>query len=108
MTISLNCPALDLIDDSGEDEIVQGSIYHRLLYTVFRRPREIDSGGIVVAFTSSNHGEGVTYVSRQVANELGRCDYTSVSCVNVNFLRRLHEPTAEAIRSSLSKPASRH
>jgi hypothetical protein len=108
MTVSLNCPELDLDHGFSGDEIVRGSVYHRLLYTVFQKPRELDSGvGIVVALTSCNRGEGVTFIARQLANELGRCDFSSVACVNVTFLRRLHEPTIEAIRSSLSKPAPR-
>jgi Mrp family chromosome partitioning ATPase len=78
------------------------SVYHRLLYTVFQRPREM-SVGTVVALTSSNSGEGVTYVARQLANELTGWERTSVACVNVHFLRRLHEPTIEAIRNSLTK-----
>src|SRR5262249_22995225 len=66
----------------------------------FQKPSDLDNGdGVVVALTSSNRREGVTYVSRQLAYELGRNDMTSVACVNVNFLRRL-SPTTEAIRGS--------
>jgi hypothetical protein len=108
MTMSLNCPDPDLDSRwSQADAPAQSSIYHTLLYTVFQRPRESESTGVVVALTSSNRREGVTYVARQLANELGRCDLTSVACVNVNFLRRLHEPTIEAIRSTLSRSSSR-
>jgi hypothetical protein len=108
MTMSLNLPEPDLNGGPRFDEMPMSSVYHRLLYTVFQKPRELDTGaGIAVAFTSSNRGAGVTYVARQLANELGRYDRTSVACVNVNFLRRLHEPTIEAIRSSRLRPASR-
>jgi polysaccharide biosynthesis transport protein len=103
MSISLNCPEPDLDGSPRFDEMSRGSVYHRLLYTVFQKPCDLDNGdGVVVAFTSSNRREGVTYVSRQLANELGRNDMTSVACVNVNFLRRL-SPTAEEIRGSRLK-----
>jgi ATPases involved in chromosome partitioning len=82
----------------ARNESAPSSIYHTLLYTVFQRPRENDSGGIVVAVSSANPGEGVTYVSRALLYELGKCDLTSVAGVSVSFLRKLHEPTLEAIR----------
>ena len=108
MSISLNCPEPDLEGRVRFDETPTSSIYHRLLYTVFQKPCEFDdANGVVVALTSSNRREGVTYVARQLASELGRSDMTSVACVNVNFLRRLHEPTVEAIRNSLLKAAAR-
>ena len=101
MTISLNCPERDLDGRPRFDETPMSSIYHRLLYTIFQKPGDLENGdGVVVALTSSNRREGVTYVSRQLASELGRSDMTSVACVNVNFLRRLHEPTAEAIHGA--------
>lgn len=101
MTISLNCPEPDLDGRPRFDDTPMSSIYHRLLYTIFQKPGDLENGdGVVVAFTSSNRREGVTYVSRQLASELGRSDMTSVACVNVNFLRRLHEPTAEAIHGA--------
>lgn len=101
MTLSLNLPDSDLEGGSRRDEHSRGSVYHTLLYTVFQKPRELDGTGIVVALSSSNRREGVTHVARQIVQELGRGDFASVACVNVNFLRRLHEPTIEAIRSSL-------
>jgi hypothetical protein len=79
----------------------QGSIYDMLLYTVLQKPRDSASGGIVVALSSSNPGEGVTYVARAILQELAKCDLTSAAGVNVSFLRRLHEPTLEAIRKSM-------
>jgi Mrp family chromosome partitioning ATPase len=106
MTMSFNCPEPDLEGHARPDEIVIGATYQTLLYTVFQKPRERETGGVVVALTSCNRGEGVTYVTRQLAHELGRRD-TSVACVNVNFLRRLYEPTLEAIRNTLSRSANK-
>jgi Mrp family chromosome partitioning ATPase len=84
------------------NESVQSSAFHSLLYTVFQKPREADSGGIVVAISSPNPGEGVTFVARALLQELSRSEFNSVAGVNTGFLRKLHEPTLEAIRSSLS------
>jgi hypothetical protein len=83
------------------------SIYHTLLYTVLQKPREKQQGGVVIALSSSNSGEGVTYVARTLLHELAKCELTSVAGVNVSFLRKLHEPTVEAIRSSIARQASR-
>lgn len=80
----------------------QQSIYHTLLYTVLQKPREQDSG-VVIALGSSNPGEGVTYVARALLQELTRCNLNSVAGVNVSFLRKLHEPTVEAIRKSIAR-----
>jgi hypothetical protein len=107
MTMSLNCPEPDLDGRPRPDEILNSATYQTLLYTVFQKPRDQETGGMVVALTSCNRGEGVTYITRQLAHELGRCDSTSVACVNVNFLRRLYEPTIEAIRNTLSRSASK-
>jgi hypothetical protein len=85
-----------------QDDSEPGSIYHTLLYTVFQKPRESDSGGIVVAISSANPGEGVTYVARALLYELGKCELTSIAGVSVGFLRKLHEPTVEAIRKFIS------
>jgi hypothetical protein len=83
------------------------SIFHTLLYTVLQKPREEGAGGIVIALSSSNPGEGVTYVARALLHELAKCELTSVAGVNVSFLRKLHEPTVEAIRNSVSHSACR-
>jgi hypothetical protein len=80
-----------------------GSVYQTLLYTVLQKPREKDEGGVVIALSSSNTGEGVTYVARALIRELAKCDMTSTAGLNVSFLRRLHEPTVEGIRKSISK-----
>ncbi|MGB7264117.1 MAG: hypothetical protein WBC92_01305 [Terracidiphilus sp.] len=82
-------------------ESLQGSVFHTLVYTVFQKPRQSDSGGIVIAVGSTNPGEGVTFVARALLGELGKSTLTSVAGVNMSFLRKLHEPTLEAIRKSL-------
>jgi hypothetical protein len=83
-----------------------GSVYQTLLYTVLQKPREKDEGGVVIALSSSNTGEGVTYVARALIREFAKCDMTSAAGLNVSFLRRLHEPTVEGIRKSISKDGS--
>ena len=83
----------------------QSSIYDTLLYTVLQKPRDRVSGGIVIALSSSNPGEGVTYVSRALLHELAKCELTSAAGVNVSFLRKLHEPSLEAIKKSMAKPS---
>jgi hypothetical protein len=98
MTRSFNQPK--------HSEGVQGSVFHTLLYTVLQKPRDPDSGGIVVAISSSNPGEGVTYVARALIQELSRYEFNSVAGVSTNFLRKLHEPTLEAILHSLSRSSS--
>jgi hypothetical protein len=101
MKLSFNRP------DAGESLVVtdraQGSIYDMLLYTVLQKPRDSSSGGIVIALSSSNPGEGVTFVARGLLQELAKCELTSAAGINVSFLRRLHEPTLEAIRRSIGK-----
>ena len=92
----------ETIDLKSRNENGSRSIYHTLLYTVFQKPRENENGGIVVAISSANPREGVTYVSRALLYELGKCDFTSVAGVSVSFLRKLHEPTLEAIRKFVS------
>jgi hypothetical protein len=89
-----------------EARTATASVYHRLLYTVLQKPRGKDHGGVVIALGSSNPGAGVTYVARGLLRELAKCELTSVAGVNVSFLRKLHEPTVEAIRKSMSKPSS--
>jgi hypothetical protein len=96
------------IDVKARNDNGSNSIYHTLLYTVFQKPRESESGGIVVAVSSANPGEGVTYVSRALLYELGKCELTSVAGVSVSFLRKLHEPTMEAIRKYVSTSGTVH
>ena len=105
MRDSSNPPNID--DRTPQMEGTGKSIYHNLLYTVLQKPREQSSGGVVVALSSSNSSEGVTYVSRALLQELAQCDLTSVAGVNISFLRKLHEPTVDAIRKSISKPGHR-
>jgi len=85
----------------------QASLYHTLLYTVLQKPREKHQGGVVIALSSSNPGEGVTYVARALVHELAQCELTSVAGINVSFLKKLHEPTVEAIRNSVMRQTRR-
>lgn len=86
----------------------QSSVYHTLLYTVFQRPRQNDSEGLVIAITSVNPKEGVTYVTRAVVNELAKSDSNSVAQINARFLRKLYDPTAESLRESLERSTQSH
>jgi hypothetical protein len=96
--------AEDYVVDCGDNA---SSIYQTLLYTVLQKPRKNDEGGVVIALSSSNSGEGVTYVARALLRELAKCELTSVAGVNVSFLRKLHEPTVEAIRTSIARHSNR-
>ena len=97
----------DIDESSRRAEKAQSSVYQALLYTVLQKPRDRDQGGVVIALSSSNPGEGVSYVARALLQELAKCELTSVAGVNVSFLRKLHEPTIEAIRKSISRQAPR-
>jgi Mrp family chromosome partitioning ATPase len=97
---------LDGIPDEAAQE-QRTSIYHTLLYTVLQKPREKHRGGIVIALSSSNPGEGVTFVGRALVHELARNELSSVAGVNVSFLKKLHEPTVEAIRNSVLEQVRR-
>ncbi len=106
MNSSIHYLDLDGIpDETGEERPT--SIYHTLLYTVLQKPREKHRGGIVIALSSSNPGEGVTYVGRALVHELAKSELTSVAGINVSFLKKLHEPTVEAIRNSVMEQARR-
>jgi len=93
----------DIYDRALDTREATTSVYQTLLYTVLQKPREKHEGGVVIALSSSNPGEGVTYVARALLHELAKCELTSVAGVNVSFLRKLHEPSVEAIRSSISR-----
>jgi Mrp family chromosome partitioning ATPase len=99
MNTTLNLSATAKVQPQVEG--VQGSVFHTLLYTVFQKPRDPGSGGIVVAIGAANPGEGVSFVTRALLHELSKCEFNSVAGVNTRFLRKLHEPTLEAIRISL-------
>jgi len=85
----------------SRDDLVEGSVFHALLYTVFQKPRDPALGGVVIAMSSCSPGEGVTFVTRALLQELGSGQMNSVAGVNMGFLRQLHAPTLDAIRSSL-------
>jgi Mrp family chromosome partitioning ATPase len=96
----------DLDDHAPETGEATTSVYQTLLYTVLQKPQEKQQGGVVIALSSSNPGEGVTYVARALLHELAKCELTSVAGVNVSFLKKLHEPTVEAIKKSISRKSS--
>lgn len=62
------------------------SPYTGLLYSIFQRPRENDEKGLVVAFTSSLPGEGVTYVVSHLSGLLGAQTGGSVLVVDLSKL----------------------
>jgi hypothetical protein len=47
-----------------------------ILHSVFHRPAS--NGGIAIAFTSANPGEGVSYVSKRIASQIGDARSESV------------------------------
>jgi hypothetical protein len=110
MTSSLKTPveAKNPVEDRNvrRPDSAHRSIYHTLLYTIFQKPRDCDSG-MVVAVSSINPGEGVTYVTKALVHELAKYELSSVAGINSRFLRKLHEPTMEALRKSLSGVAPR-
>jgi Mrp family chromosome partitioning ATPase len=99
MNLLLNRSQRSAVQAPSEEE--EGSHFHTLLYTVFQRPRDPELGGVVVAISSPGPGEGVTFVTRALLRELGKSEFNTVAGVNMSFLRKLHEPTLEAIRTSL-------
>jgi Mrp family chromosome partitioning ATPase len=87
----------------GLAETGSSSIYHPLIYTVFQQPSEGEDLGRVVALTSANPDEGVTYITRNLSHELASSEFASVARINARFLRRLHDPTVENLQQSLSR-----
>jgi len=53
------------------------SVYDTLIYTVFQKPHEKEDSGMVVALTSANPNEGVTYITRNLSHELAKCEVNS-------------------------------
>jgi Mrp family chromosome partitioning ATPase len=76
------------------------------MYTIFQRPRQNETEGVVVALTSANRGEGVTFITRALVNELSRSDSNSVAQINARFLRKLYDPTVESLRESMERASS--
>jgi Mrp family chromosome partitioning ATPase len=79
------------------------SVYDTLIYTVFQKPHEKEDSGMVVALTSANPNEGVTYITRNLSHELAKCEVNSVARINSRFLRKLYEPSVEVLHRSLSQ-----
>lgn len=104
MSVTLNLSAS--AQSSPHFDGADGSVFHTLIYTVFQKPRDPELGGVVVAISSPSPSEGVTFVSRALLNELGKSGFNSVAGVNMGFLRKLHEPTLDAIRHSMHAAGS--
>jgi hypothetical protein len=79
----------------------QTSAYDALIYTVFQRPRETENQGMVVALTSVNPGEGVSFIANGLVNELMAAEVNSVARINGPALRRLGASTVEMLQQSL-------
>lgn len=90
----------------GSIEGDSSSVFHSMVYTIFQRPRQNEKEGVVVALTSANRGEGVTYITRSLVNELSRSESNSVAQINARFLRKLYDPTAESLRESMERASS--
>jgi Mrp family chromosome partitioning ATPase len=87
-------------------DVMWEKVYHQLIYTVFQKPHEKADAGMVVALTSANPGEGVTYLTRTICRELAKSEINSVARVNARFLRKLYEPTVEVLHRSLSRSSN--
>jgi hypothetical protein len=87
-------------------DVMWDTVYHQLIYTVFQKPREKTDAGMVVALTSANPGEGVTYLTRTLCHELAKSAINSVARINARFLRKLYEPTVEVLHRSLSRSSN--
>ena len=87
-------------------DVMWEKVYHQLIYTVFQKPHEKTDAGMVVALTSANPGEGVTYLTRTICRELAKSEINSVARVNARFLRKLYEPTVEVLHRSLSRSSN--
>lgn len=96
---------IELQEKSAFSNYAMSPVFHKLLYTVFQRPRDHEEG-MVVALTSANPQEGVSYVSRSLVEELASSEISSVAHVNARFLRRVVDPTRETFQmlSSRSRP----
>lgn len=64
------------------------SPYYGLLYSIFQQPRERQEKGLVIAVTSACSGEGVTHVTRRIADQLEEHSPGSILLVNISELHR--------------------
>ncbi len=64
------------------------SPYYGLLYSVFQQPRERQEKGLVIALTSTAPGEGVSHVTRRIADHL---EEHAPGCVLMVSLADLHK-----------------
>jgi hypothetical protein len=69
--------------------------FHAIIYGVFERPREIGRQGSIIAITSSNPREGVTYVARELLAEIE--EYSTSRCMLLELeLLKLQEDQSYA------------
>ena len=66
-------------------DVAWGTVYHTLIYSVFQKPREEEQSGMVVALTSANPNEGVTYITRTLSHELAKCEINSVARTHIEY-----------------------
>jgi hypothetical protein len=79
------------------------SVYDTLIYTVCQRPRGPESCGLVLALTSVNSGEGVSFIASGLVNELAASEVNSVARINGFALRNIGVLTTETIQRSLPR-----
>jgi Mrp family chromosome partitioning ATPase len=68
--------------------------YDTLAYSIFPVPRPGASTSTVVAFTSANSGEGVTFVARSVMSAMNAISPGRTLLVNMDWLKREPSPRA--------------
>jgi hypothetical protein len=80
--------------------------YEGLLYTVFQKLRQVGepgdaaakpSGGVAIAFTSANSGEGVTHTVEALLRGLSRDASCRTLVADSRYLRRLTRPAVEVL-----------
>jgi Mrp family chromosome partitioning ATPase len=81
------------------------SAYQGLLYTILQQPPEREHGGLVIALTSANSGEGVTHTVRTLAGELSEFSHGAVARVDLERLKRQSLSPAE-VRSYATRRVS--
>lgn len=80
----------------------QGSVFQGLIYNLLQQPRSDGERGLVLCFTSAQPGEGVTYVVRALANDVGSHSPGRVARVDLAYLQNRALPPGDSPRSMLS------
>jgi Mrp family chromosome partitioning ATPase len=70
--------------------------YEEMLYTIFQQ-NQPHGEGQVVALTSANPGEGVTYIADTLATQLGRYPLNTIACVDSRRLSELESAPEEIV-----------